>query len=86
MRSRSRPDERCRFLARTLSSDRACRRPLCAEVQLFFAAKHPTFIDLLQRLDLVAIGVVLMLALAKIADVYLIAGSTAPSRDITFVA
>lgn len=37
-----------------------------------FAAKHPTVIDLLQRIDLVAIGLVLVLALAKIADVYLI--------------
>jgi len=37
-----------------------------------FAAKHPTFIDLLQRLDLIAMAVVLMLAFAKIADVYLI--------------
>jgi len=37
-----------------------------------FSAKHPTFINLIQRLDLVVMGVVLTLALAKIADVYLI--------------
>jgi small-conductance mechanosensitive channel len=37
-----------------------------------FTGKHPTFINLIQRLDLVTMGVVLMLALAKIADVYLI--------------
>ncbi len=37
-----------------------------------FAAKYPTFIDLLKRVDLVALGLVLVLALAKIADVYLI--------------
>jgi len=37
-----------------------------------FAEKHPRLIDLLQRLDLSAMGVVLVVALAKVADVYLI--------------
>ncbi|HEU5236902.1 MAG TPA: mechanosensitive ion channel family protein [Pyrinomonadaceae bacterium] len=37
-----------------------------------FAEKHPRVIDLLQRLDLSAMGVVLVVALAKVADVYLI--------------
>ena len=37
-----------------------------------FAEKHPRLIDLLQRLDLSAMGVVLIVALAKVADVYLI--------------
>jgi small-conductance mechanosensitive channel len=35
-----------------------------------FAEKHPRLIDLLQRLDLSAMGVVLVVALAKVADVY----------------
>jgi len=45
---------------------------------LGFAAKHPTFIYLLQRVDLIAIAIVLVLALAKIADVYLIGRIDSP--------
>src|SRR5712672_1310212 len=37
-----------------------------------FAAKHPKYIDLLQKLDLSVMAIVLLLAIAKIADVYLI--------------
>jgi small-conductance mechanosensitive channel len=37
-----------------------------------FAAKHPTVILLLQRVNLIAMGVVVVLVVAKIADVYLI--------------
>lgn len=37
-----------------------------------FASKHGTFFELLQRVDLIAMAVVVMLALSKIADVYLI--------------
>src|SRR5437762_13054966 len=36
-----------------------------------FAAKHPDFIFLVQRLDLSAMAVVFILAIAKIGDVYL---------------
>src|SRR4030095_6014269 len=43
-----------------------------------FSAKHPTFIELLQRLDLAVMGVVVMLAFAKIADVYLIGRIDSP--------
>jgi small-conductance mechanosensitive channel len=43
-----------------------------------FSAKYPTFINLIQRLDLVVMGVVLTLALAKIADVYLIGRIDSP--------
>ena len=43
-----------------------------------FAEKHPTIIGLLQQLDLIAIGVVLTLAIAKIADVYLIGRIDSP--------
>lgn len=43
-----------------------------------FAAKHPRVIDLLQRLDLSAMAVVLVLAIAKIADVYLIGRIDSP--------
>jgi len=37
-----------------------------------FAAKHPKYIDLLQKLDLSVMAIVLLLGIAKIADVYLI--------------
>jgi len=37
-----------------------------------FAAKHPKYIDLLQKLDLSMMAIVLLLAIAKIVDVYLI--------------
>ncbi|MDX6498402.1 MAG: hypothetical protein QOG23_1662 [Blastocatellia bacterium] len=37
-----------------------------------FAAKHPKYIDLLQKLDLSVMAIVLLLAIAKIVDVYLI--------------
>jgi len=37
-----------------------------------FAAKHPRYIDLLQKLDLSVMAIVLLLAIAKIVDVYLI--------------
>jgi len=43
-----------------------------------FAAKHPKYIDLLARLDLSAMGVVLILAIAKICDVYLIGRIDSP--------
>jgi small-conductance mechanosensitive channel len=37
-----------------------------------FAAKHPRYIDLLQKLDLSVMAIVLLLAIAKIVEVYLI--------------
>jgi small-conductance mechanosensitive channel len=37
-----------------------------------FAAKHPKYIDLLQKLDLSVMAIVLLLAIAKIVNVYLI--------------
>jgi len=37
-----------------------------------FAAKHPKYIELLQKFDLAAMAIVLLLAVAKIIDVYLI--------------
>src|SRR5258706_8201364 len=37
-----------------------------------FAAKHPRYIDLLQKLDLSVMAIVLWLAIAKIVEVYLI--------------
>lgn len=43
-----------------------------------FAAQHPTFIDLLQRIDLIAMGVVAVLAVAKIVDVYFIGRIDSP--------
>jgi small-conductance mechanosensitive channel len=36
-----------------------------------FAAKHPQYVDLLQRLDLAAMAIVFILAMAKVGDVYL---------------
>jgi len=43
-----------------------------------FAAKYPKLIELLQRLDLAAIGIIVVLAIAKIVDVYVIAGLDSP--------
>src|SRR5258707_512069 len=43
-----------------------------------FAAKHPEFIYLVQRLDLSAMAVVFILAIAKIVDVYLIGRIDSP--------
>jgi len=43
-----------------------------------FAEKHPKLIDLLQRVDRIAIGMVLVLAIAKIADVYWIGRIDSP--------
>src|SRR6478735_6248337 len=36
-----------------------------------FAAKHPQYVDLLQRVDLAAMAIVFILAMAKVGDVYL---------------
>jgi len=43
-----------------------------------FSAKHPDFIFLVQRLDLSAMAVVFILAIAKIGDVYLIGRIDSP--------
>jgi small-conductance mechanosensitive channel len=43
-----------------------------------FAAKHPAFIFLVQRLDLCAMAIVFILAIAKIGDVYLIGRIDSP--------
>ncbi|PYS21601.1 MAG: mechanosensitive ion channel protein MscS [Acidobacteria bacterium] len=43
-----------------------------------FAARYPKTIDVLQRLDLGAMGVVFVLAVAKIVDVYVIGGLYSP--------
>jgi small-conductance mechanosensitive channel len=43
-----------------------------------FAAKYPKLIELLQRLDVAAMGIIVVLALAKIVDVYLIARVDSP--------
>src|ERR1041385_5072533 len=49
------------------------------QLSLFgFAAKHPNLIQLIQSLDLAAIGIVLTLAIAKIGDVYLIGRLDSP--------
>jgi small-conductance mechanosensitive channel len=43
------------------------------QLSLFgFAAKHPRYIDLLQKVNLSVMAIVLLLAIAKIVDVYLI--------------
>ena len=43
-----------------------------------FAARHPKYIDLLQKLDLSVMAIVLLLAVAKIVDVYLIGRIDSP--------
>src|SRR5258708_578221 len=43
-----------------------------------FAAKHPKYIELLQKLDLSAMSIILLLAVAKIVDVYLIGRIDSP--------
>jgi small-conductance mechanosensitive channel len=43
-----------------------------------FAAKHPKYIGLLQKFDLAAMAIVLLLAVAKIVDVYLIGRLDSP--------
>jgi small-conductance mechanosensitive channel len=49
------------------------------QLSLFgFAAKHPRYIDLLQKLNLSVMAIVLLLAIAKIVDVYLIGRIDSP--------
>src|ERR1043166_5376344 len=49
------------------------------QLSLFgFAAKHPNLIQLIQSLDLAAIGIVLTLAIAKVGGVYLIGRIDSP--------
>src|SRR5438270_9162797 len=43
-----------------------------------FAAKHPQYVDLFQRLDLAAMAIVFILAFAKVGDVYLIGRIDSP--------
>ena len=43
-----------------------------------FAAQHPRLIDIFQKLDMAAIGIVLLLALAKVGDVYLLSRIDSP--------
>ena len=43
-----------------------------------FAAQHPRLIDIFQKLDIAVMGIVLLLALAKVGDVYLLSRIDSP--------
>src|SRR5204862_647348 len=43
-----------------------------------FAEQHPRLLDIIHKLDIAAMGIVLLLALAKVGDVYLLSRIDSP--------